>query len=164
MAYINDAVAADAKGELDCIFCALPGQGDDEAALVIARSGEAYALLNAFPYNTGHLMVAPFRHVAEVEDLSPGEVMAVFGLAQTACSAVKAAYRPNGMNLGMNLGRSAGAGFPGHLHLHIVPRWDGDTNFMPVVGETKVMPETLEESYGRLREEFDRLGDGAEGD
>ena len=107
-------------------------------------------ILNAFPYNAGHLMVAPFRHVGELEDVSEQELADLDALLQRSIRALKEEYAPHGFNIGMNLGRVAGAGIPDHVHWHVVPRWNGDTNFMPVVGQTKVLPELLEESFQRL--------------
>ncbi|HXF72467.1 MAG TPA: HIT domain-containing protein [Actinomycetota bacterium] len=144
-----------AKGEPEgCIFCELPRLGDDAAARILARAGSAFAVLNAFPYNPGHLMVAPFRHVGELEEVTPEELADVDRLLQRSVVALKAEMEPHGFNLGMNLGRVAGAGIPDHVHWHVVPRWSGDTNFMPVIGETKVVPELLEETYRRLAPRF----------
>ena len=151
MAYIESA--RDEPGE-ECFLCAKPRQGDDAAALILARSGAAYLLLNAFPYNPGHLMVAPFRHVGELEALTDDEVLDASHLLQRSIAALGAAMEPHGFNVGLNLGRVAGAGIPGHLHWHLVPRWNGDTNFMPVLGETRVLPESLERTYAKLRPLF----------
>ena len=137
-----------------CIFCELPAKGDDEAAYILARTDESFAILNAYPYNPGHLMVAPFRHVGEIEDLTDEELLDGQQLIRRAIGALREAMEPNGFNLGMNLGRVAGAGVLGHLHWHVVPRWDGDTNFMPVVGETKVLPELLDDSRRKLADAF----------
>jgi ATP adenylyltransferase len=134
----------------ECIFCDLPARGDDEKHLILARSENAFVILNAFPYNAGHVMVAPFRHVGELEDASEMELADLDALLQRSIRALKEEYQPQGFNIGMNLGRVAGAGIPDHLHWHVVPRWNGDTNFMPVVGQTKVLPELLEESFQRL--------------
>lgn len=150
MAYIT---AAREEGEA-CLFCEIAGGGDDEAALILARGEVAFALLNAFPYNPGHVMVAPLRHVADLEDLSQEEVLDTGRLLQRALAALRAEMSPDGFNLGMNLGRVAGAGIPGHLHWHAVPRWNGDTNFMPVVGQTRVLPESLQDTYRKLKPRF----------
>jgi ATP adenylyltransferase len=147
MEYIK---AAGAEDQPECIFCDLPARGDDEQNLILARSGRAFVILNAFPYNAGHLMVAPFRHVGELEDVSEGELADLDALLQRSIRALRDEYAPQGFNIGMNLGRVAGAGIPDHVHWHVVPRWNGDTNFMPVVGQTKVLPELLEESFQRL--------------
>ncbi|HVM11394.1 MAG TPA: HIT domain-containing protein [Actinomycetota bacterium] len=151
MEYIRAAGAEDAEG---CIFCDLPPQDDDEKNLILARGEHAFVILNRFPYNAGHLMVAPNRHEGEYEDLSEEEVLEVHRLLQRAIRALKEEMEPHGFNVGMNLGRVAGAGIPGHLHWHVVPRWGGDTNFMPVVGGTKVLPELLEETRDRLAARF----------
>ncbi len=144
-----------AKGEPEgCIFCELPRLGDDAEARILARAERAFAILNAFPYNPGHLMVAPFRHLGELEEMTPEELADVDRLLQRSVVALKAEMEPHGFNLGMNLGRVAGAGIPDHVHWHVVPRWSGDTNFMPVIGETKVVPELLEETYRRLAPRF----------
>jgi ATP adenylyltransferase len=148
MQYIESATAGEPDG---CLFCDKPAQGDDEAAYILVRGAQAYVILNAFPYNPGHLMVAPFRHVGEVEELTPEEAADSHALLARSVKALKATSSPNGFNIGMNLGRVAGAGIPGHLHWHVVPRWNGDTNFMPVVGETKVLPELLNETYARIK-------------
>jgi ATP adenylyltransferase len=146
-----ESVGQDAEG---CIFCDKPSAGDDEATYILARSDLAFAMLNAYPYNPGHLLVAPFRHVGDLEEVDTGELSEMSGLLQRAITAMKEAARPHGFNLGMNLGRVAGAGIPGHLHWHLVPRWDGDTNFMPLIGETKVLAELLSDTYVKLRPLF----------
>ncbi|HEV8682196.1 MAG TPA: HIT domain-containing protein [Actinomycetota bacterium] len=148
MEYIKAAGAEDEPG---CIFCDLPARDDDEKNRILARSDKAFVILNAFPYNAGHLMVAPFRHVGELEELSAEELADLDALLQRSIRALKEEYAPQGFNIGMNLGRVAGAGIPDHVHWHVVPRWNGDTNFMPVVGQTKVLPELLQETYQRLR-------------
>lgn len=151
MEYIKSA-GAEAQG--GCIFCDLPAKGDDEAVYIVARTDRAFAILNAYPYNPGHLMVAPFRHIGELEGLEESELLETGRLLQRSIRALRDVMQPQGFNLGMNLGRIAGAGLPDHLHWHVVPRWDGDTNFMPVLGQTKVLPELLEETYGKLRPTF----------
>ena len=143
-----------------CFLCAKPRQANDAENLVLARGEFAFVVLNRFPYNTGHLMVAPYRHIGDLTAL-PAEVSAdLWRLTQRAVAALQREYRPDGFNLGMNLGRVAGAGLPDHLHLHVVPRWNGDTNFMPITADTKVLPEALGRTYARLRPYFDR-SDGA---
>src|SRR5919198_1294987 len=142
------------KGPKDdrCIFCAAEGLGDDEAAYIVHRGERAFVILNAFPYNNGHLMVAPFRHTADLESLDREEQSEIFQLTQLCTAVLRSAYQPDGYNLGMNLGKTAGAGVADHLHMHIVPRWNGDTNFMPVVGDTKVLPDSLDNTYRNLTE------------
>lgn len=143
-----------AKDEPDdgrCVFCDKPAFDDDQKTYILARTRHAFAMLNAFPYNPGHLMVAPFRHVAEMEDLRDEELSESMELLQRAIRALKEVTAPHGFNLGMNVGRVAGAGIPGHLHWHLVPRWNGDTNYMAVLAETRVLPELLEQTYAKLR-------------
>jgi ATP adenylyltransferase len=140
-----------------CILCQKPREGNDAANYLLARGDHAYVLLNLYPYNNGHLMVAPYRHVGELEELLPQEWQETVSFLTRAVAALKEAYRPHGFNLGVNLGRVAGAGVPGHLHWHVVPRWEGDANFMPVIGRTRVLPEFLETTYARLRPIWERL-------
>jgi len=148
MEYINSAREGEDEG---CLFCEKPKEGDDEKALILARSEKSFAMLNAFPYNSGHLMVAPLRHVGELEEAEDEESLDMQRLLQRCIKALREAMEPDGFNIGMNLGTVAGAGIPDHLHWHVVPRWTGDTNFMPVVGDAKVLPESLAESYGKVR-------------
>jgi ATP adenylyltransferase len=131
-----------------CIFCA----PDEE--LVLHRGERAFVLLNRFPYTAGHVMVAPHRHTGEFRSLAEDEALELHRLAARAIDALEAAYRPQGLNLGWNLGRVAGAGIVDHVHLHVVPRWAGDTNFMPVLADVRVLPEALAESARRLREHW----------
>jgi ATP adenylyltransferase len=134
-----------------CLFCDLDAKGDDGSAMILARGDRAFILMNAFPYNPGHVMVAPFRHVGELGGLEDDELLDAGRQLQRAVAALKEEMSPEGFNVGMNLGRVAGAGIPDHIHWHVVPRWNGDTNFMPVIGETRVLPESLESTYGKLR-------------
>lgn len=135
----------------DCVFCRLIGEGHDEEHLIVRREPEVVAILNAYPYASGHLLVMPIRHVGELDALSHSESVAMWELARTSVSAINRAYGPDGVNLGANLGRAAGAGIPEHLHLHVVPRWVGDTNFMTTVAAVRVMPEALSDSYEKLK-------------
>jgi ATP adenylyltransferase len=153
MEYIRRGEGGEAKG---CVFCDLPAAdpGEDEANHLLARGEVSFVLLNAFPYNPGHLMAAPYRHVGDYLDLTPGELAEMTAFAGRAIRAMREDSGPHGFNLGMNLGQVAGAGIADHLHLHLVPRWGGDTNFMPVVGRTKVLPELLDETWRRLRPHF----------
>jgi ATP adenylyltransferase len=137
--------------ETGCLFCRVRRSRADRADLVLARRPHALLLLNRFPYNPGHLMVAVARHVGAFQHLTPEERTDVLDLTALAERALGAEYSPHGINVGVNLGRVAGAGVPGHLHLHLVPRWDGDTNFMPVIGVTRVLPESLARTHARLR-------------
>jgi ATP adenylyltransferase len=148
-----------AAEETGCVFCdALAG--DDEERLVVHRSGNAFVLLNRFPYSSGHFMVAPHRHVGEFGALHDAEVTAIHQLAEEGMRALGEIYRPDGFNLGWNLGRVAGAGVVDHVHLHVVPRWSGDTNFMPVLADVKVLPEHLTATRARLAEAWSGKGRG----
>jgi ATP adenylyltransferase len=140
-----------AKPDPDCLFCRVSVSTDDRANLVLVRRANALLMLNRFPYNPAHVMVAVRAHVARFADLNPAERAELLELTALAERALEAEYRPHGINAGANLGRVAGAGFPGHLHLHLVPRWDGDTNFMPVIGATRVLPEAIGRTWTRLR-------------
>jgi ATP adenylyltransferase len=138
-----------------CLFCELAVKGDDLAALILRRGEKGFVLMNAYPYNPGHLMVAPSRHTGDPQDLSDDELLDCSHLLQLSLRGLGEEMNPDGYNIGMNLGKVAGAGVPGHLHWHVVPRWNGDTNFMPVVGETRVLPESLEDTYRKLRPKFE---------
>jgi len=144
--YVSGAAAADG-----CIFCTKPEQ-DDDAALIVHRGTGAFVLLNLYPYANGHLMVAPYRHVASPGDLTASERAEVWQLMDDGIAALTAAMSPHGFNCGLNLGRVAGAGIEGHLHVHVVPRWNGDTNFMPVLADVRVMPEHLSKTLAQVRE------------
>lgn len=133
------------------VFKRIADDSDDEGNLVVLRSRSCYALLNNYPYNGGHLMVVPYRQVAGLEDLTDEEMLEVMQVARRCMAALRRAMKPDGFNLGFNLGRVAGAGIVEHLHLHIVPRWLGDTNFMPVLAGTTVLPEALKDVAARLR-------------
>lgn len=151
MAYIESARDEERGG---CVFCALLAGGESVENRILARDDLAFVALAKFPYNPGHLLILPVRHTADPEDLSDEEGGAIFGLLQRSLRALREASDPEGFNVGLNLGRPAGAGIPEHLHWHVVPRWGGDTNFMPVVGQTRVLPELLEETYAKLRPGF----------
>ena len=146
--------AADDAGEA-CIFCVASDDAGGDASLVLHRGTHAFIILNKFPYNNGHLMVAPTRHIAKLAEATPDELSEVMALTRVSEIVLTDAYHPHGMNVGMNLGRPAGAGIPGHFHMHLVPRWNGDTNFMSVVGETRVVPEAPEETIARLKPLFE---------
>jgi ATP adenylyltransferase len=148
-------VAGASSGEVSCIFCDAAARESHD--LVLSRGPLCYAILNLFPYNNGHLMVAPIRHVANLASTTADEQTELMRLTRHAEMALTEAYKPQGINIGINLGRPAGAGVLDHLHVHLVPRWNGDTNFMTVVGDTRVLPETLDESAKRLRPIFERL-------
>ena len=135
-----------------CIFCGIRSlsQAGQRRLQIVARGRHAFALLNRYPYNNGHLMVAPYRHIGRLESLRSQEWLDLFQLCARFTRVLTQRLHPDGFNVGMNLGRVAGAGFPGHLHLHLVPRWNGDTNFMPILGGTKVLPQSLDELYRLL--------------
>ena len=136
-----------------CVFCEIRDGAEDERVLAVSDLG--YVVLNKFPYNPGHLMIVPNRHVGDLADLYPEEHLALQELLARSQQALRTAADPHGFNIGMNLGRVAGAGIPDHLHWHLIPRWSGDTNFMPAIGETRVLPELLAETYRRLRPHFE---------
>jgi ATP adenylyltransferase len=140
--------------ESGCIFCLAAEAGDDEHRHVLHRGERCLVMLNAFPYNSGHLMVSPHRHTPSIEHLDPQELLELMTLTQRALRAVRETYGPDGFNLGVNEGEIAGAGFAGHVHLHVVPRWAADNNFMPVTADTRVLPQSLEDSYAQLRDRF----------
>ena len=146
--YVKDASK---DKESECIFCAALEAGDDEANLIVERGERCFVILNKFPYTNGHLMIAPYEHVAELQDLDEETVAEVMSLAQRGIAALQQSYAPHGYNVGFNQGRVAGAGVEHHIHMHVVPRWGGDTNFMPVLGDTRVMNQTLEDSYATLK-------------
>jgi ATP adenylyltransferase len=137
----------------------LPARNQDRDNLILYRGETAFVMLNAYPYTNGHLMVAPYRHTAELNDLSDPELLEIQKLLASSVRWIRSAYHPDGFNIGVNMGSAAGAGIPTHLHWHIVPRWAGDTNFMTTVGEIRVMPQGLTDSYDRLREAV--LGDAS---
>jgi ATP adenylyltransferase len=144
--------AAEENGDEECVFCRILASDEaGEETLVIWRDDDCAVVLNAYPYTSGHLMVMPLRHLGEVEDLTGGEGTALWRAMTDAVLALKEAYHPDGLNLGANLGRPAGAGIPGHFHVHVLPRWLGDTNFLTAVAETRVLPEALPITYQRVR-------------
>jgi diadenosine tetraphosphate (Ap4A) HIT family hydrolase len=153
--YIVEATARERTGAShsasDCVFCRLAASGEPSVDnLVVWRGEHAFVVLNAYPYASGHLLVLPLRHVGGLGDLSGEESHAVWEATRQSIAALEAAYDPDGLNMGANLGRAAGAGIPAHVHLHVLPRWSGDTNFMTSVAETRVMPETLQSVWQKL--------------
>lgn len=154
MAYIMTMVKQNDDG---CVFCRMLAEPDDTRNLILYRDRLAFVVMNLYPYNTGHLMVVPVRHTGDFGSLSSEEHLSLATLLQRAQSALEHTMSPHGFNLGMNLGRASGAGIADHLHYHIVPRWTGDSNFMSVVSDTKIMSEGLPETYRRLKEVFDSL-------
>jgi ATP adenylyltransferase len=150
MAYIENQ-----ENEDGCIFCSLPKQKDDRENLIIFRGKRAFVIVNRYPYTSGHLMVVPFAHKPDFEQLIPKTRAEMMELATRCMRILRKVYNPQAFNLGANVGEVAGAGIPDHVHIHIVPRWAGDTNFMSTVGEVRVLPETLEETYRRIRTAWD---------
>lgn len=150
MQYVGTA-DQDAPG---CIFCELLAADDDETSHILWRGRSVFVILNAFPYNTGHLMIAPIDHVAELEQTTPETRAELMEAVTASIGIVSAAMSPQGFNAGLNLGAAAGAGIPGHLHMHLVPRWGGDTNYMTTISDTKVLPEMLDETAAKLRPGF----------
>jgi ATP adenylyltransferase len=138
----------------ECIFCAKPAVGDDETTYIVHRGEHCFVMLNAFPYNNGHLMVSPYRHVPSIEELDDGVLLELMKLAQRSLGALRDVYGPEGFNIGINQGKVAGAGVDAHAHLHVVPRWGADTNFMPVLGSTRVLPQSLNDSWAALSRAF----------
>ena len=149
--YVKDA-SKDIEEE--CVFCAKPALGDDESALILHRGKTCFAILNLYPYTNGHLMITPFEHVGRIQDLPAETIAEMMAMAQQAMNRLEDVYRPHGFNVGFNQGRSAGAGVEHHIHMHIVPRWGGDTNFMPVIADHRVMPQSLEDSYRAMVDAF----------
>lgn len=149
MEYIKRPTTGKPSGD---IFLDLPAENNDAQNLILHRGEAAFVILNAFPYTNGHLMVAPFRQIADIVELEDAELLEIQQLVVRAVRWIRTVYRPDGFNIGVNMGSAAGAGIPVHIHWHIVPRWNGDTNFMTSVGQVRVMPETLDQSYARLRE------------
>ncbi|MBI5085809.1 MAG: HIT domain-containing protein [Acidobacteria bacterium] len=147
--YVSKALPSDS-----CVFCAKAAQENDDENLILHRGRYNYVLLNLYPYTTGHLMIAPYEHIANLEDLPPAAAGELMSLTQQAVRHIRAVYRPQGLNAGMNLGECAGAGIAGHLHMHVLPRWPGDASFMTTIGETRVMPEDLPETWRRLKAAF----------
>jgi ATP adenylyltransferase len=155
MVYIDQGSA-----DQGCIFCEKQRHKDQREALVLTQTKHAVVMLNKYPYNNGHLLLAPKRHESKLDDLPEDEHADLQDALRRSVTIVRAVLKPGGFNLGMNLGKCAGAGVEDHLHWHVVPRWEGDTNFMPVVAETRVMPQHLLDSYDRLKPHFERFARG----
>ncbi|HHW43223.1 HIT domain-containing protein [Desulfofundulus thermobenzoicus] len=139
------------KGE-GCIFCEKLASTEDEANYLLLRGEKTFVILNLYPYNNGHLLIAPKRHVGELLDLSEEELLELGQMTRRMVSLLRSAFNPDGFNIGVNLGKVAGAGIPGHFHIHVVPRWNGDNNFMPVLGDVRVISEGLDTTYRKLKE------------
>jgi ATP adenylyltransferase len=134
----------------ECIFCRAAGSDDDAESYVVARGERCFVMLNAYPYNNGHVMVSPYEHVPSIEELDEESLLELMTLTRRALGVLREAYGPDGFNLGVNQGKIAGAGVEDHVHMHVVPRWEADTNFMPVIASTRVLPQSLEDSYATL--------------
>ncbi|KPV51101.1 HIT family hydrolase [Kouleothrix aurantiaca] len=153
MAYISNSDSPETPG---CVLCVRGAEEPSPENLVLYRGAHCYVLMNLYPYNTGHLMVVPYQHTADLPGLATEVAAELFELTRKSTALLQTAFQPHGFNLGMNLGRTAGAGIDEHLHMHIVPRWTGDANFMPIVGGTRLVPEALDQTYARLRPLFER--------
>ena len=140
----------------ECILCRNPLESDDESNLIVHRGRNNFVIMNKYPYNPGHLMVAPYRHIATPEDFSDEELNEHYQIVRRCLQVLRGLFNPAGFNLGMNLGKVSGAGIDQHIHTHVVPRWQGDTNFMPVIAGTKVISEALADTYEKLKREFSR--------
>ena len=153
MAYIS----GEKKKYDGCIFCDFPKAGKDEEYKILYHGKYSYIIMNAFPYSNGHLMVIPYRHTNDFTTLTDEEASEIMSLAKLAVKALKKAYNPDGFNIGWNIGEVAGAGIAQHIHQHIVPRWNGDTNFMPVLGDTRVIPEDMAVGYAKIKKAIDEI-------
>lgn len=163
MVYIEgEGKPADPDDDQQCPFCAAPGRGDEDA-LIVHRGELAFVILNLFPYNSGHLLVCPYRHIADYTDLTRAEVLEVAELTRTAMRVIREVSAPAGFNLGMNQGDVAGAGIAAHLHQHLVPRWQGDANFLPIIGRTKALPILLADTRRQYAEAWPADDAGSEG-
>jgi ATP adenylyltransferase len=157
--YIKGENRPETSDEVDCPFCRIPTE-DDDVGLIVHRGAVAYAVLNLYPYNAGHMMICPYRHVADYTDLTDDETAEIASLTKQAMTVMRAVTSPHGFNLGINQGDAAGAGISAHLHQHVVPRWGGDSNFLPVIGRTKTMPQLLGETREMLAAAWDDMDEG----
>jgi len=153
MAYIAPKTPA----SQECIFCVLPAAHRDEENHILYRGEHCFMMLNLYPYNPGHLMIAPYQHVSSIEKLESATLAELMYQAQLALRALQQTMQPDGFNLGINDGKVAGAGFADHVHMHVVPRWNGDTNFMPIIADVKVIPESLDNTYRQMKQALDAL-------
>lgn len=147
--YLTDAAKPDG-----CIFCAIAASSDDEQNLIVWRGAHNFIVLNRFPYTSGHLMVVPYTHASELSAIDDREAAEMMSLARRAERSLRGVYKPDGLNIGMNIGASAGAGIAGHIHMHVLPRWHGDANFMTTIAETRVLPEDLAHTWRRVHDSF----------
>ncbi|MET1102269.1 MAG: HIT domain-containing protein [Pyrodictiaceae archaeon] len=143
-------------GDKGCIFCDAVNRSDDEA-LILLRGRHSFIIMNLYPYNTGHVMIVPYKHVASLEDLDDETMLEISRFTKIALRALREALRPHGFNIGVNIGRVAGAGIEDHVHVHIVPRWNGDANFMPVIAGAKIIPQDVKETYRLLKPVFKKV-------
>lgn len=148
------AYVSGAENPQECLFCRVLRAGDDAESLIVHRAQHCFIMLNAFPYTSGHVMVVPYLHTDQLQKLPAPAATELMELTQRMEGILRDLYRPDGLNLGMNLGKAAGAGIAGHIHMHVLPRWVADANFMTVVGETRVLPEDLQTTYRRIRAKF----------
>lgn len=140
--------------EQGCIFCNYPKENRDKENLILYRGEKNFVIMNRYPYNPGHLLIAPYRHVGDITDLTSDELLDIMEQVRSCEEVVRKVMEPDGFNIGINVGSVAGAGMEDHLHAHMVPRWDGDTSFMPLFGDVQVVPEALQETYDKLKQEF----------
>ncbi len=140
-----------------CILCDFPEENRDEERLILYRGGKCFVMMNNYPYNPGHVMISPYRHVGDMENLNQDELSEIMGLAVMIVKSIKNSMNPDGFNIGFNIGKVAGAGVEEHIHLHVVPRWSGDTNFMPVLADVRVIAEAVQETYKKLKKAIDEL-------
>jgi ATP adenylyltransferase len=144
-------ISGDGTPAGECVFCQAPQLEDGPQSLILHRGQQVFAILNRYPYTSGHLMIVPFAHVASIEDLDAETRAEMMEMVSRSLGILRTVYHPEGFNVGINMGSAAGAGIAEHAHIHIVPRWNGDTNFMSTIGETRVLPEELEETYTRIK-------------
>ncbi len=144
------------KKGYECIFCLKPSIKKDKESFILKRGKYSFVIMNIFPYNPGHLMVAPYRHIGDFEKLNKEEIEEIMEFLKKSIEILKKVYSPDGFNIGLNIGKISGAGFDEHIHFHIVPRWAGDTNFMPVIGNTKVISEEIKRTYKKLKKYYDK--------
>ncbi len=145
------------NGHDGCIFCDFPREENDKEHFIIYRGDKVFVMLNTYPYNPGHLLIAPNRHVGSYTDIKDDEFLEIMQISKLFVEAIEKEMEPDGFNMGFNLGRTAGAGIDDHIHYHVVPRWNGDTNFMPVLSDTKVVSESLERTYNKLKERIKKI-------
>ena len=154
-AYVREATADERRGDpSECVFCDLLASGASEESGIFVTTTTSFGILNAYPYGSGHVLVLPQRHIGDLAELDEDESVDFFALVRRVAAALQRAYQPDGMNIGFNLGRAAGAGIPQHLHGHLLPRWNGDTNFMTSLGETRVLPESLGQTWQKIHAEI----------